>query len=97
MNLVDHKARQELVAHRLEMFERIDPEGAALIREELSFWRERAMNQAETITKMTIKEGRAANRAAEEIWRLRKELANVQLEIDEAEDARLNERGAAHE
>lgn len=44
--------RQEAVAHRLEMMERIDPEGARLIRDELAFWHERSMTQAKTITKL---------------------------------------------
>lgn len=51
------KERQEQVATRLEMFERIDPEGARLIREELSIWHRRSMEQAQTILNMTKEMG----------------------------------------
>lgn len=44
--------RQDQVAHRLEMFERIDPEGAALIRDELRELHQRSMNQAATISNL---------------------------------------------
>lgn len=46
------RERQESVAARLEMMERIDPEGARLIREELKAWQERSMNQAQTIAQL---------------------------------------------
>jgi DNA-directed RNA polymerase subunit F len=44
--------RQNQVAHRLEMFERIDPEGAALIRDELRELHQRSMTQAATISNL---------------------------------------------
>lgn len=43
------RALQERVAHELDMLERINPDGAKIIREELKAWHERCMNQARTI------------------------------------------------
>ena len=40
------------VAARLEMYASVDPEGASLIRGEIESWRQRSMNQAETIGKL---------------------------------------------
>ena len=52
--------RQNRVAHRLEMFERIDPEGAQLIRDELRELHQRSMNQAATIWNLQRRLMRAA-------------------------------------
>ncbi len=51
------KERQELVAARLEMIERIDPDGAKIIREELKTWHDRSMEQARTIYQLTQEAG----------------------------------------
>jgi hypothetical protein len=44
--------RQNLVAARLEMFARVDPEGAEIIQNELRELHQRSMRQAATITNL---------------------------------------------
>lgn len=50
---MSEKERQAAVANTLEMFARVHPEGAALIRKELEIWHRRSMAQAKTIESLT--------------------------------------------